>query len=467
MDLFRKKVVTTGGEDKGSNLKKALGAFDLMMLGIGCIIGTGIFVLTGVAAAQHAGPALALSFVLAGIVCVFAALCYSELAASVPAAGSAYAYSYAAFGELMAWILGWDLVLEYGVAASAVASGWSGYFQGLLSGFGIHLPAFLSNAYDPAKGSFIDLPAVLIILLVTLLLTRGVKETTRFNSIMVVIKVAVVLLFIAVGAFYVKPANWTPFMPFGFAGVATGAATAFFAYIGFDVVATAAEEVKNPQRDLPIGIISSLTVCTLLYIVVSLVLTGIVPYPQLDVKNPVAFALQFIGQDWVAGLISLGAIVGITTVLIVLMYGQTRLMFAISRDGLLPRMMSRVNTKTQAPTISSWMTGVIIAFVSGLVPLGRLAELTNIGTLFAFATVSVGVIVLRRTQPNLKRGFRVPFVPFVPLFSAIACVYLMWQLPRFTWMGFIVWLAIGLAIYGLYGYRNSVLNTANVSKKAS
>lgn len=467
MDLFRKKIIEhpDGDGEEGSKLKKALGAFDLTMLGVGAIIGTGIFVLTGVAAATHAGPALVLSFVLAGIACVFAALCYSEFASSVPAAGSAYAYSYAAFGELMAWVLGWDLVLEYGVAASAVASGWSGYFQGLLSGFGIHLPKLLTSAYDPHAGTLIDLPAVLIILLITFLLTRGVKKTTSFNSVMVIIKVIVVLLFIVVGAWYVKPENWSPFMPFGFSGVATGAATVFFAYIGFDAVSTAAEEVKRPQRDLPIGIISSLAICTLLYIVVSLILTGIVPYTQLNVKNPVAFALQFIGQDWVAGFISLGAIAGITTVLLVMLYGQTRLLFAISRDGLLPKFLSRISEKSQTPAASSWMTGIVVSVFAGLIPLGRLAELTNIGTLFAFAVVSLGIVVLRKTQPKLKRGFRVPLVPWIPLFSAAACFYLMLQLPLFTWAGFFVWLVIGLAIYALYGYRNSELRVPSVSQE--
>lgn len=309
MGLFRKKSIQTllaESDNKGTGLKKELGAFDLTMLGIGAIIGTGIFVLTGVAAAEHAGPALVLSFILSGLACVFAALCYAEFASSVPVSGSAYTYSYATFGELIAWILGWDLILEYGVAASAVAAGWSGYFQGLLAGFGIHFPTALTSAYDAEKGTLIDLPAILIVLVMTLLLTQGAKKSARFNTIMVIIKVAVVLLFIGVGVWYVKPENWTPFMPFGFSGVATGAATVFFAYIGFDAVSTAAEEVKNPKRNMPIGIISSLAVCTVLYIIVSAILTGIVPYTDLGVKNPVAFALNYIGQDWVAGFISLG-----------------------------------------------------------------------------------------------------------------------------------------------------------------
>lgn len=461
MNLFRKKSIDAllreaGG--KGASLKKELGALDLTMLGIGAIIGTGIFVLTGVAAAEHAGPALVLSFILSGLACVFAALCYAEFASTVPVSGSAYTYSYATFGELMAWILGWDLILEYGVAASAVAVGWSGYFQGLLAGFGIELPKALTNAYDPEKGTFIDLPAILIVLFITFLLTRGIKKSARFNAVMVVIKVAVILLFLAVGVWYVKPENWTPFMPYGFSGVAAGAATVFFAYIGFDAVSTAAEEVKNPQRNMPIGIIASLLICTLLYIAVSLVLTGIVPYDQLGVKNPVAFALEYIQQDWVAGFISLGAITGITTVLLVMMYGQTRLFYAISRDGLLPKVFSRVSPVRQVPFVNTWVTGLLVSFFAGVVPLNKLAELTNIGTLFAFIVVSAGVLVLRKTQPDLKRAFKTPLVPLVPLLAIAFCSYLVLQLPLTTWISFVTWLLIGLVIYFIYGRKHSTLN---------
>lgn len=461
MNLFRKKSIDAllreaGG--KGASLKKELGALDLTMLGIGAIIGTGIFVLTGVAAAEHAGPALVLSFILSGLACVFAALCYAEFASTVPVSGSAYTYSYAAFGELIAWILGWDLILEYGVAASAVAVGWSGYFQGLLAGFGIELPKALTNAYDPEKGTFIDLPAILIVLFITFLLTRGIKKSARFNAVMVVIKVAVILLFLAVGVWYVKPENWTPFMPYGFSGVAAGAATVFFAYIGFDAVSTAAEEVKNPQRNMPIGIIASLLICTLLYIAVSLVLTGIVPYDQLGVKNPVAFALEYIQQDWVAGFISLGAITGITTVLLVMMYGQTRLFYAISRDGLLPKVFSRVSPVRQVPFVNTWVTGLLVSFFAGVVPLNKLAELTNIGTLFAFIVVSAGVLVLRKTQPDLKRAFKTPLVPLVPLLAIAFCGYLVLQLPLTTWISFVTWLLIGLVIYFIYGRKHSTLN---------
>ncbi|ACJ34393.1 amino acid permease [Anoxybacillus flavithermus] len=468
MSLFRKKSIDALMSESGKNgatLKKELGAFDLTMLGIGAIIGTGIFVLTGVAAAEHAGPALVLSFILSGLACVFAALCYAEFASSVPVSGSAYTYSYATFGELIAWMLGWDLILEYGVAASAVAAGWSGYFQGLLAGFGIELPKALTSAYDPANGTFIDVPAIVIVLLITFLLTQGVRKSARFNAVMVVIKVAVILLFIAVGVWYVKPENWTPFMPFGFSGVAAGAATVFFAYLGFDAVSTAAEEVRNPQRNMPIGIIASLAICTLLYIAVSLILTGIVPYDQLGVKNPVAFALNYIQQDWVAGFISLGAITGITTVLLVMLYAQTRLFYAISRDGLLPSLFAKVSERKQVPLVNSWVTGIAVSIFAGVIPLNKLAHLTNIGTLFAFTTVAIGILILRKTEPNLKRSFMVPFVPVIPLLAVAFCTYLALQLPATTWLSFGGWLAIGLVIYFLYGRKHSKLNETNVAQK--
>jgi basic amino acid/polyamine antiporter, APA family len=468
MSLFRKKSIDAllrETDQKEVSLKKDLGAFDLTMLGIGAIIGTGIFVLPGVVAAEHAGPALVLSFILSGLACVFAALCYAEFASTVPVSGSAYTYSYATFGELIAWILGWDLILEYGLASSAVASGWSGYFQGLLAGFGLELPKALTSAYDPAKGTLIDVPAILIVFLITLLLTQGVKKSARFNTIMVFIKVAVVLLFIGVGVWYVKPENWVPFMPFGFSGVTAGAATVFFAYIGFDAVSTAAEEVRNPQRNMPIGIIASLLICTSLYIIVSLILTGIVPYEQLNVKNPVAFALNYINQDWVAGFISIGAITGITTVLLAMMYGQTRLFYAISRDGLLPKVLSRVDRKKQTPVINSWITCVFVSIFAGVVPLSKLAELTNIGTLFAFMTVSIGILYLRKAKLSSGRGFKVPFVPWIPILSFLFCGYLALQLPSTTWIGFVSWLLIGIVIYFIYGKRHSTLNSTAVQER--
>lgn len=468
MSFFRKKSINSMLQEKaeasGQGLKKELGAFDLTMLGVGCVVGTGIFVLTGVAAANHAGPGLVLSFLLAGIVCVFCALCYAEFASMVPVSGSAYTYSYATFGEIIAWILGWDLILEYGFAASMVASGWSGYFQGLLAGFGLEIPTALSSAFNPAAGTYLDLPAVLIVLLLTFVVSRGAKESTRLNSIMVIIKIAVIVLFIGIGAFYVKPSNWTPFMPFGFGGVVTGAATAFLSYIGFDVVATAAEEVRNPQKDLPRGIIWSLVVCSLLYILVTAVLTGMVPYTLLDVKNPVAFALQYIHQDWVAGFISLGAIVGITTVLFVLLFGQTRLFYAIGRDGLLPGMLSRLNRKTGAPSTSTWVTGIAVAIFAGVIPLNKLADLVSIGTLFAFIAVSLGVVILRKTRPDLPRSFKVPLVPYIPLIAVVTCGYLLISLPGITWIAFLAWMVIGLGVYFLYGYKHSHLSDHSKNK---
>ncbi|CAH1199449.1 amino acid permease [Paenibacillus sp. JJ-223] len=464
--LFRKKQISVEG-DSGSGLKRALGALDLTTLGVGAIIGTGIFVLTGVAAAEHAGPGLVLSFLLAGIICSFAALCYSEFASTVPASGSAYTYSYTAFGEVIAWVLGWDLILEYGFASAAVASGWSGYFQTLLSGFGIQLPHAWTSAFDPEKGTYFDVTAAVITLIITFLLTRGVKEAARANGIMVGIKIIVVLIFIGVGVFYVQPANWQPFLPFGLSGVTAGAATVFFAYIGFDAVSTAAEEVKRPQRDLPIGIIASLAICTLLYIVVSLILTGIVPFHMLNVADPVAFAFEFVHLNGLSWIVALGAITGITTVLLVMMYGQTRLLYSMSRDGLLSPVFSKISGKSQTPAAGTWLAGIIIALFSGFISLGRLAELTNIGTLFAFAVVSLGIIVLRKNHPDLKRGFKVPLVPYIPILSAIGCVYLMTRLEMLTWIVFFVWLFIGLLIYFTYGRHYSHLNPLRLVSKQS
>ncbi|UZH07634.1 amino acid permease [Heyndrickxia coagulans] len=459
MELFRKKsmdYMLKQARGKKS-LQKALGPFDLTMLGVGAVIGTGIFVLTGIVAAQAAGPAIILSFIFSGIACALTALCYAEFASMIPASGSAYTYSYATFGELFAWVLGWDLILEYGLACSVVASGWSAYFQDLVRGFGIHLPQALSGAYNPAKGSYIDLMAVVIVFFLSAVLLTGVKESSKINNVMVCIKIGVILLFLAVGIFYVKPANWTPFMPYGFSGIIKGAATAFLAYIGFDAVSSAAEEVRNPQRDMPIGIISSLAICIVLYVAVSAVLTGMIPYAKLNVGDPVAFALRVVHQNWVAGFVSLGAILGITTVLFVMMYGQTRLFFAISRDGLLPKSISKLTEKTKTPTRSIILTWLMATVFSAVVPLNQLAELTNIGTLFAFIVVSISVIVLRKTRPDIPRSFKTPFVPVIPVLAVAACGYLMVHLSKVTWIGFLIWFIIGLAIYFGYGYRHSEL----------
>jgi APA family basic amino acid/polyamine antiporter len=457
--LLRKKSIDqllSETKCKGG-LKKALGALDLTMLGIGAIIGTGIFVLTGVAAAKYAGPGLVLSFIISGIACAFAALVYAEFASSVPVAGSAYTYSYVSLGEFMAWIIGWDLMLEYLLCASTVSIGWSGYFQILFGGFGIHLPVWATGAIGSSPGAIFNLPAVVITLIITLLLSLGVKEAARFNNIIVFVKLAAIFVFIFVAVWYVKPTNWTPFLPFGFKGVLGGAAVVFFAYIGFDAVSTAAEEVKNPKRDMPIGIIASLVVCTILYIIVSLILTGVVPYESLNIAAPVAFALQYIHQDWAAGIISLGALGGITTVLLVFLYGQTRVFFAMSRDGLLPKIFSEVHSRYKTPFFSTWLTGIIVAVIAGITPINTVAELVNIGTLSAFVFVSIGIIVLRKTQPDLPRSFRVPWVPLIPLLAAAFCLFLMLQLPLITWIRFLVWLVMGFAIYFGYGIRHSAL----------
>lgn len=458
--LFRKKSIENLlSETQGTaGLKKTLGALDLTMIGIGAIIGTGIFVLTGVAAANYAGPGLVLSFIISGVACAFAALVYAEFSSTVPVAGSAYTYSYVSLGEFTAWIIGWDLMLEYLLAASTVAIGWSGYFQMLLNGFGIYVPTWASGSLGSASGALLNLPAVIIALLITLLLSMGVKEAARFNNLIVFIKLAVVLLFIFLAIWYVKPSNWNPFLPFGFKGVMGGAAIVFFAYIGFDAVSTAAEEVINPKRDMPIGIIASLIICTLLYIIVSFILTGVVPYKLLDVTAPVAFALHYIHQDWAAGIISLGAIGGITTVLLVMLYGQTRVFFAMSRDGLLPKAFSNVHPKYQTPFLSTWITGLTVAIIAGITPINTVAELVNIGTLSAFVLVSLGVIILRKTQPDLRRSFKVPWVPLVPILAALFCLTLMFQLPLITWIRFIVWLVIGLIIYFSYGIHHSLLS---------
>ncbi|MDP7979841.1 amino acid permease [Bacillus sp. WLY-B-L8] len=464
--IFQKKPITQLlQEGSQKKLDRTLGALDLTMLGVGAIVGTGIFVLTGVVAAKHSGPAIILSFALAALACAFAAFCYAEFASSVPVSGSVYTYTYATMGEVFAFLIGWDLMLEYLLATSAVANGWSAYFQSLLKGFGIQIPTILASAPGAGKGGIIDLPAVCIILIMTILLSRGVRESARVNNIMVFIKLTVVLLFIFAGFKYVKSENWTPFMPFGFDGVMVGAATVFFAFIGFDAVSTAAEEVKRPQRDLPIGIIASLLICTVLYIVVSLILTGIVPYGQLNISDPVAFALQFIGQDGLAGIISVGAITGITTVMLVMMYGQVRVSYAMSRDGLLPNRFAKVHPKFKTPFLNTWITGIVAALISGLVDLSVLAHLVNIGTLSAFALVAVAVIVMRKTHPDLPRAFKAPLVPVLPALTVIFCLYLMLQLPAITWKSFGVWMVIGIGVYFLYSRKNSRLHKESVDKK--
>ncbi|MBC1800294.1 amino acid permease [Listeria booriae] len=458
--LLRKKPLESLIHNKSESihLKKTLGAMDLIFLGVGAIVGTGIFILPGTIAALHSGPAIVISFVIAAIVCAFAALCYSEFSSSVPVAGSAYTYGYVIFGELIAWLLGWALLLEYGLAVASVASGWSSYFQSLLSGFNIHIPTAISGAFNPEAGTYVNIPAIAIVAIIANLLTRGIRESTRVNAFMVVLKISVILLFILVGAFYVKPDNWQPFMPFGFSGVLNGAALVFFAYLGFDAVSSAAEEVKNPQKNMPIGIIGSLLVCTVLYIAVSIVLTGIVSYQDLNVADPVAFALQIIHQDWIAGIVSLGAVVGMITVILVMLYGGTRLIYAMGRDGLLPRSMAKIDEKTNVPIKSTWAYSVVIMFFAGFVPLNRLAELVNMGTLFAFMMVSIGIIFLRRNKTITNRGFKTPFYPVLPIISFAMCVFLITRLSAETWIACGIWFVFGLIWYFTYGRKHSLLN---------
>lgn len=460
MDIFRKKtqeMIIADTESKQHSLKKTLNWFDLTLLGIGAIIGTGIFVLTGVAAAQHAGPALILSFILSGLACGFAALCYAEFASTFPVAGSTYSYSYVALGEIIAWIIGWDLILEYAFAVPAIALGWSGYFTSLLQSIGINIPAWAANSASAAPGGLVNIPAMAIILVLTALLYIGTRESATANNIAVIFKLFVVLFFIVVGVWHVKPVNWHPFMPFGWQGIFGGAAIVFFAYIGFDAVSTAAEEAKNPSKDLPIGILGSLGISTFLYMAVVAVLTGIVSYTKLNTPAPVALALHLIGLNWASGLISFGAIAGITTVLLVMLYGSTRIFFAMSRDGLLPPAFSKLHSKYRTPHISTIIVGLFCALIAGFFPIGVLAELVNIGTMFAFVLVSIAVIVLRYTQPNLPRKFRVPWVPFTPLLAILFTGSLMASLPVVTWIRFVVWLVLGLIVYFLYGRKHSRL----------
>ena len=462
MSLFRTKNLDDmiAHSKKPGGLAKVLGPFDLVLMGIGAIVGTGIFVLTGTGALT-AGPALSLSFVVAAVACCFAALCYAEFASTVPVAGSIYTYSYATLGELAAWMIGWDLLLEYGLAAAAVSVGWSGYFQSLLSGFGIVLPAALTAAPGALPGvtTFINLPALVIMLLLTAMLGWGVRESARLNNIMVAIKVGVVLLFIIFGARHVQPANWQPYMPFGYHGMLSAAALVFFAFIGFDAVTSAAEEVKKPSRDLPIGIIGSLAVCAVLYVVVSAIMTGIVPYQKfLGVDHPVSLALQYAGENWIAGFVDLGAILGMTTVILVMAFGQTRIIFAMSRDGLLPKRLSTVHPRFHTPFFATWLVGIVFGLIAAVIPLNILAELINIGTLAAFTMVSVAVVVLRKKRPDLPRAFRCPGVPYVPALAVILCVGLMTFLSWITWMAFSIWLVIGLVIYFGYARRRSLLH---------
>ncbi len=492
MSLLRTKSIDAliaASEDPSKCLRKTLGPWSLALLGIGAVIGSGIFTLTGTAAAGKvekvesvlnatildlatngahagsmlgrpgAGPAITLSFVLVAVACIFAALCYAELASMIPIAGSAYTYSYAILGEIFAWIIGWDLILEYAVSNMSVAVGFSAYLQDLGDNiFGYHLPAAIAYPVFSAPGQpsgWFNVPALLITMLVTVVLVRGVKESAGTNNLMVAIKLAAILIFCFGAARAINPANWHPFAPNGFSGILTGASIVFFTYIGFDSVSTAAEECKNPQKDMPFGIIATLIICTILYGSVSLVLTGIANYQTLNTDSPVADALKALGYNRLRLIVTAGALMGMISSLLVYQYGQARIWFAMSRDRLLPDVFSRVHSNFQTPHISTWIAGFVVGIPAGIWDIGTFAELSNIGTLFAFALVSAGVIVLRKKQPNRPRSFRVPLVPLVPILSILCCLVLMMGLPLLTWIRFFVWLLIGLVIYFLYGQKRT------------
>ena len=500
MSLFRRKpldALIAEGADEAHGLKKTLTAIDLVALGIGAIIGAGIFATLGSATSGSsgapAGPAVTVSIVLTAVACGFCALCYAEFASLVPVAGSAYTYSYATMGELVAWIIGWDLILEYAVGNIAVAISWAAYFRQLMLGLGIHIPAWMASDYRSAllasraageggaealsPEAFIayqawqshptvfgvpivlNLLAVAITALITWLLVIGIKESARFNNVVVVLKVATLLFFVAVGSFFVKPSNWQPFFPGGFAGVWHGASLIFFAYIGFDAISTTAEECKDPGRDMPRGIIGSLLICTVLYVAAALVLTGMIPYGHLvGVADPLAAALTYVKQDWAAGFLALGAVIAMTAVLLVFQLGQPRILMAMSRDGLLSPWFGRIHPRYRTPHVTTILTGAFVAFFSAVANIDEIVQLTNIGTLFAFVLVSIGILILRVREPERPRKFRVPLVPFVPLLGIAMCIFLMAGLPPVTWRRFGLWLLAGLAIYFLYSRRQSRLH---------
>ncbi|MBL0211694.1 MAG: amino acid permease [Holophagaceae bacterium] len=482
------KLLLEEAEGEGENrLRRILGPVQLTALGIGAIIGAGIFVATGAAAHNVAGPSLMLSYVVAGITCIFAALCYAEFAAMVPVAGSAFTYAYATLGELFAWIIGWDLVLEYAVGSATVATGWSGYFQNVLAKLGIHVPKLLTESpwkYNAATGgfdstgSFINLPAVIIVIIVTAVLVKGIQESANFNAAMVGIKVAAVLFVIGVGAFFIEKANWNPFAPYGWTGLSffghhiagqlsptgeprgmlAGAAIIFFAYIGFDSVSTHTEEAKNPKRDVPIGIVTSLVVCTILYILVVAVLTGMVKYDQLDTAAPVSLAFAAKGIGWAEGLIATAGVAGITSVLLVMMLSGPRVFMAMARDGLVPKgFFGDVHPRFRTPWKSTIAIGVFVICLAGFLPIDALLHLTNIGTLFAFVIVCGAVLIMRRTNPDAERPFRCPMVPVVPIMGILMCLLLMFSLPAANWLRLLAWLALGMAIYFFYGRHHSVI----------
>lgn len=451
MNLFRTKSISYEMSEE-SSLRRCLSASDLVLLGIGAIIGAGVFVLTGVAAATKAGPAICISYVIAALASMFAALAYAELATSIGGCGSAYNYAYIGFGEIIAWIIGWDLLLEYALAVSTVSIGWSGYVNNALYSLNIHLPSSLLKG--PLEGGIVNLPALLIILILGALLCIGIKESSRFNAIMVFIKLLTIAVFIALASHHVNPHYWHPFLPFGWSGVMQGAALVFFAYIGFDALSTAAEETIHPQRDIPIGIVVSVLICTTIYFIVSGLLTSIVPYTTLNVKSPVAEALLNVGYPIASGVVAVGAIAGLTTVMLVMYYGLTRIFLAIARDGLLPSFLAKTHPRTKTPVLTIFLSGIVMASIAGFFPIGGVAQLVNIGTLMAFTLVCLGVIILRKTKPDINRPFKLPWNPIIPGLGVIFCVYLMLHLPAVTWWGFFIWMVIGLVIY--FGYSKNL-----------
>lgn len=452
MNIFRTKRPQTSTSEEAV-LRRCLTATDLTLMGIGVVIGAGVFVLTGVAAATKAGPAITLSYFIAGIASILAALAYAELATSIGGCGSAYHYTYASFGELIAWIIGWNLLFEYTLAVSTVSIGWSGYINDVLNALHLHLPTALTK--NPFEGGIINLPAVSIVVILGALLCLGIRESARFNSYVVLIKLITISIFIAVACSHVNPVNWQHFFPFGWQGVLQGAAFVFYAYVGFDALSTAVEETQNPQRNLPIGIIASVSICALLYMIVAGFLTAIVPYTELNVKAPVADAILDLGYPILAGIISAGAIAGLTTVILMLFYGLSRITLAIARDGLLPTAFAKIHPKTRTPVRIIICSGSLIAGIAGLVPLDAAAELVNIGTLAAFTLVCLNVIFLRIKHPTLPRPFKLPYSPLIPLLGVVFCVYLMWNLPAITWWRFIAWIILGLIIYFVYGSKKT------------
>ena len=458
LNIFRKESLDRYlGADK--LFVKTMNARDLMAIGIGTVTGTGIFILPGTIAAKQAGPGVSLSFLLSAIVCAFAAMCYAEFASALPVAGSAYSYGNVVFGEFFGWLLGWALVLEYMLAVASVSTGWAAYFNSFIESFGLKIPHALSGPFDPAHGTYINIVAVVIVLLITVMLSRGLQSSVRVNNIAVVIKVAIILIFIVAGLFFIKPKNYHPFLPYHMSGVIHGATIGFFAYLGFDCVSSSAAEVKNPKRNMPLGIIGTLGIVTLLYMGVAIVLTGMVKYTRLDVANPVSYALQLVHQNWLAELLSIGALIGMFTMMVAMIYSSSRLIYAIGRDGLLPAFLGKLDKKSHSPQVAPWIVAVIIATMGGLVSLDQLTSLVNIGTLFAFTLVSFGIIPLRRRKDIGNRGgFKVPLYPFIPILSGLLCLAMMTQLQLETYIGAGIWFTLGIIIYFTYGYWHSKLN---------